>query len=653
MATNPKSSNSVIYEFGDFCLIPLERVLLQDKKPVSLSPKVFDALVILVENHGHLIEKNDLLDKIWEDAFVEEATLARTISRLRKSLGKENKYIETVAKSGYRFTAPVNLIEDIHTSITDINDKNPNSADDKLAEQKDSSSTDVQPNINQRWYAKPPFLLTGGIVLISVIVLAVIWRSDFYGDRDVKSIRSIAVLPFKTLGKSENDKALELAMADALITKLSNVEKIVVLPTSAIYRYAEKDNFDSIKIGLELNVDAILDGTIQKHGRRLRVNVQLINVDNGNPIWSDKFESEDLDIFVLQDNISEQITDALELKLSGKEKDSLKKRYTENREAYKAYIKGRYLWSRRNPTDFKRSLELFQKAIEIDPNYALAYTGIADCYQLFAEYRLMPINEGFAKARTAARKALELDESLAEAHASLGYTLAFYDWDFAAAEKEFKRAIELNPNYSTAYQWYAEYLLAMQRPEESYKQLEKGKKLDPNSLAIEANFATYYMHHGNFDKMIEIGNELIQKEPKFPWGYISLDIAYFGKNDKDKYVESNLKVYKYFYGIEDDNIQELKTTYDRKGWEAFWRKRIELMDKETNPNIYTSWEYAVCYTVLKEDELAIKALEKSYNERNRWIIFIRSNPVFKTLLTNPKFQEIIKRIGFPTQNRSE
>jgi TolB-like protein len=266
-------------------------------------------------------------------------------------------------------------------------------------------------------------------------------------------VNSIAVLPFKPLGTEGSDEVLGLGMADALITKLSNLRKIVVRPTSAVLKYTGPGH-DPLAVGRELSVDSVLDGKIQKLGDRVRVTVQLVRVRDGLPLWAEKFDEQFTSIFAVEDSISEQVTKALVLKLTGEEKKQLSKHYTESPEAYQLYLKGRYFWNKRAAEDLEKSIKFFEQAIGKDPNYALAYAGLADAYSVLANTPL-PQRDAMSKAKAAAMKALELDDTLAEAHTSLALVKMSYDWDWPGAEREFKRALELNPNYATAHHWYA------------------------------------------------------------------------------------------------------------------------------------------------------------------------------------------------------
>ncbi len=632
-----KKQTTTIYKFGDFRLNENERLLLQNEKKISLPPKIFEVLLVLLKNHGRLVGKDELFEKVWNDTNVEEATLARTVSSLRKKLREnaDRKYIETVAKSGYRFIAPVNVFEETDESKTShISTNKPSKKN--LTNKKNNKA-------KNRWLS-PYLFIPLGLIVVLWVAITLIWQTKNPVVKNAESVKSIAVLPFKTINQTEKSRAIGHGIAETLIIKLNSIDKIIVRPASAVSKYTNMENLDPLQVGRELQVDAILDGSIQSDEDRTRVTVQLIRSEDGTTLWSEKFDAESKDIFALQDDISTRATQALQIELSGRDQKRLAKRYTDNTEAYEAYITGRYLWSRRNAEDLKKSIEYFQKAIEIDPNYALAYTGIADCYQLFAEYSLISMNDGFSKARTAARKALEIDETLAEAHASLGYTLTFYDWDFEAAEKEFKRAIELNPNYATGRHWYGELLLSTGRFEESMDEFEAALKLDPNSLAVIANIGTYHYLLKEYDKTIEIGHRLVEMEPEFPWGYIILSLGYLAKDMSDEYISAQLKVFETLFRMKKAQISELKYLYENEGWEAYWRKRIEILDAQTSPGIYTAWEYTSCYLALGENERAIEWLEKSHQQRIRWVLNIKYNTIFDPIRSDPRVQKIINEV---------
>jgi len=659
MATGTNKTGKVCYEFGQFRLLPSERLLLREGKSVQLQPKVFDALVLLVENHGSLVEKDYLLNRLWHDTFVEEGTLTRTISNLRKALGEgtqENKYIETVSKSGYRFIADVRYItEDTDSSLSLPADLSPTNQVKKSpideTQQTDGQTKHETPNAQHTFLGQnlnPRLLIILGLFAVLTFAITLVWFASIRRTKKNSLVKSIAVLPFKFIGGQEDARALEVGMADALIIKLSKISQIVVRPTSAVFKYAGQ-NPDPAVAGRELKVDVVLDGNIQKDGDRLRVTVQLISSTDGTPIWADKFDTRVTGIFAVQDIISTQITQALEVQLTGAEELLLTKRHTENIDAYQAYTNGRYFWNKRTPADLKKSLEFFEQAVKLDPNYALAHTGIADCYQLFAEYRLLPAAEGFAKARNAATKALEIDETLAEAHTSLAYTLAFYDWNWMAAEKEFKRSIELNPNYATTHQWYSEYLVVLGRFNEARAEIERAQELDPQSLIIRVDVAAYYYLVRQYDEAIAQSQKVVETDPNLAFAYVFIWGSYQQKGMEKEAVEAYLKIVALLWGRSETEVEELKRAYEKTGIKGFWRKRLEQMNKPSNQQTYLDWDYAVCYVWLGDKERAIESLQKSYSSRNRWIINIKYDPMFDSLHSDPRFQDLLRRMGLADQ----
>jgi TolB-like protein/DNA-binding winged helix-turn-helix (wHTH) protein len=644
MATVTGKTGNVCYEFGGFRLLPSERLLLREGKPVQLQPKVFDALVLLVESEGRLIEKDKLLKQLWQDTFVEEATLTRTISSLRKTLGEENKYIETVSKSGYRFIVAVRRVTQDTDSVSITQSEKSSTVRDEQTDKETKSET---PNEQRTFFGlriNPRLLIALGLAVVLISAIAFVWLFYLRDTKKNSLIKSIAVLPFKFIGGQEDTRALEVGMADALIIKLSKAKQIVVRPTSAVFKYAGQ-NPDPAATGRELRVDVVLDGSIQKDGDRLRVTVQLISSTDGTPIWADKFDTRATDIFAVQDNISAQITQALEVQLTGAEQRQLAKRQTENIDAYQAYTNGRYFWNKRSPADLKKSLGFFEQAVKLDPNYALAHTGIADCYQLFAEYRLMPATEGFAKARNAATKALEIDETLAEAHTSLAYTLAFYDWNWLVAEREFKRAIELNPNYATAHHWYSEYLVVFGRFDEARTEILRAQELDPLSLIIRVDVAAYYYLIRQYDEAIALSKKILEIDPNLAFAYVFIWASYQQKGMDKEAIAAYLKIVALLWGRNETEVEELKRAYEKAGIKGFWRKRLEQMNRPSNQQIYLDWDYAVCYIWLGDKERAIESLQKAYAARNRWIINIKYDPTFDSIRSDPRFQELLRQMG--------
>jgi DNA-binding winged helix-turn-helix (wHTH) protein/tetratricopeptide (TPR) repeat protein len=433
-----KESRSV-YEFGSFRFDPLERLLLRDGKPVQLAPKVFDTLRALIENSGRLVDKEELMSKLWPDTFVEEATLARNISDLRKALGEstgDQKFIETVPKRGYRFTADVKSIESGDVSVF------------------------VQRHIRSRIVVEEQFETDAGVT-------------------------SIAVLPFRPISSEGRDEFLELGIADALITRLSNISQMVVRPTSSVRKYTSLDQESTIA-GRELEVSHVLDGSIQKAGERIRVTAQLVSVEDGRSLWAGKFDERFTDIFSVEDVISEHVAKALVAKLSGEEKRLIAKHYTDDPEAHRLYLKGRYYWNRRTREGYEKGIQYFEQAIQLDGSYALAYSGLADCYSMLGRFGLVSPNIIMPRAVSSAETALNLDDKLAESHTSVALAAHIYTWDWEKAENHYQLAIELNTRFATAHHWYAVFLAEVGRADEALAEIKRAQSHEPVSLIIGA-----------------------------------------------------------------------------------------------------------------------------------------------------------------------
>jgi len=456
-------SKDSTYEFGPFRLEVAERLLLRDGKPLPLTPKAFDTLLVLVENSGHLVDKDELIKQVWPDTFVEEGSLARNISVLRKLLGgnsTDTQYIETMPKRGYRFTPGVKQFE----------------GEEVLVRRRARVRIVTEEEIDE---------LTPSDERLSLLTAVI----------------SLAVLPFKILGVEAAEEYLGMGLADALITKLSNIRRIIVRPTSAVLSYSGFDQ-DAIVAGRELRVGLVLDGTIQRLSDRIRVTVQLVSVEEGAALWAEKFDEKLTDIFEIEDRVSEHLLAALTLKLSSAESRILSKQYTRDSEAYQSYLKGRYFWNKRSPEALAKAVECFNQSIARDPNYALAYAGLADCYNISGFWIYLPPTEAFPKAAAAAAKALEVDDVLAEAHASLAWATLHYDWDRAAAEREYRRAVELNPGYATAHQWFALFLMQEARFDEASQEIRRAQEIDPLSIVVSFNSALLPFLSGHYDEAI-------------------------------------------------------------------------------------------------------------------------------------------------------
>jgi TolB-like protein/Tfp pilus assembly protein PilF len=362
-------------------------------------------------------------------------------------------------------------------------------------------------------------MIAAAAVAMAAAAAIYLWLSGASGPR------TLAVLPFRPLSSETRDQYLELGMADAVITKLGGLRNLVVRPTGSVLKYVDSDP-DAVAAGREMGVESVLDGSIQKSGDKVRVTVRLVRVSDGASLWAATFDESFTNIFAVQDSISERMADALALRMTGEERKLLSKRHTENTEAYQAYLKGRYYWGKWSGAGLQKAIEYFRQAVEIDPHYALAYSGLADCYSLLGYLNIRPPKEAFPKSEEAARKALDMDDALGEAYLSLAKVLLFYDWDGPRFETEMKRALDLNPNYPDTHSMYGTYLTAVGRFDDAVQARKRAQKLDPLSPFYTATVGWPYFYARQYDRAIEWYQKALELEPNFAQAHDDLATSY-------------------------------------------------------------------------------------------------------------------------------
>ena len=564
------------YDFAPFRVDRDERVLLRDGAPIPLTPKAFETLLVLVSNRGRVVERDELMKLVWPDHFVEEGNVKVTIFMLRKALGEqdgERRYIETIARRGYRFVA------DVVTSA-----------------------------------ARP----------------------------ETPAMHSMAVLPFKAHDAGGHEY-LGAGMTDTLITRLTNVRKIAVRPTSAVRRYTDPAQ-DPVAAGRDLGVGAVLDGSIRTSGDRIRVTAQLIDVASGTPLWADKFDSQlTADVFAVEDVISERVAEALLLELTREERQRLRKRQTVSIEAYQLYLKGRYHWMKRTSPGLQKGLELFAQAVDVDPNYALAYSGLADGFAQLGWLRFLPPHEAHQQSKAAATKAVELDPELAEAHTSLAWSRLLFEWKWPEAESGFRRAIALNPDYAVAHLWFAVHLMSLERYEESLVEVARAQALDPLSPVINAvaGWPFYFMR--DYDRAIDQYERALRVEARnFP-ALILLGRALRQRGDASHALEAFEKARAL------DEIPwifaEIAHTHARAGHEQEARRLLDRLQSIATRQYVNPYDIAPIHVALGEQDAAIALLQRAVETRSAWTILLRIEPAFDRLRSTPRFMELVRRIG--------
>lgn len=608
-------NKEVIYKFGKFVIDPREKTLFTDGEPTHLTPKEFETLWLLVTRNGHALSKNELMSALWHDSYVEEGNLTKQISRLRKILGDDAR-IETIPKHGYRFNADVE-------TIAERSPGNPA----RLVSQ--------TPNTKRR----VPFVAAVAFIATSALAAAyflIVRRTETSTDLP----RSIAVLPFKHVGGDGVDDYLQLGLTDALITKLGALKQVIIRPTNAVRSYGDRE---PLAAGRDLAVDAVLDGNVQRIDQQVRVTLQLIRVRDGKILWSGKFDERFTDILRVQDSISQQIAQSIEPDLTGEERSLLAKRYTQSQDAHQAYVRGRILWNNRTAADIGKSIEQFNEAISKDPNYALAYAGLADAYSLLADYRGAPGPQSYENARAAAQKAISLDENLAEAHTSLAYVSMYRDWDWQKAESGYRRAIALNQNYATAHQWYAEFLTAMGRFDEALAEIRRAQEIDPLSAVINAGEVWTLYFARRYDDAIAKGRELAQRRPDFAEVHEYLKRCYDQKGMFAEAIAAR-QMRRKLVGLDPAETEAAKRAISASDARTYWQSRLELETTEARSEGPSAFDFAEIYAKLGDFDRSFEWLEKALEERTYTMMYLRVAPNLDPIKDDSRFQTFLKRV---------
>ena len=481
--------------------------------------------------------------------------------------------------------------------------------------------------------------------IISVIVLvigALGLAAYLHARRSKVAIESIAVLPFENQNRDPNIDYLSDGLTDTIINSLTQLPNLKVIARSSVFRYKGTQT-DPIAVANELGVRAIVTGRIKQRGDSLTVGAELIDAREDKQLWGEQYERKISELMVVQRDIAQEITGNLRLKLSSVEQGRMSKHYTDNAEAYRLYLNGRFYWNKRTGEALKKSIEYFTRATEKDPNYALAYAGLADAYLLLPPYSAGSPQDSFPKAKAAAKKAIELDETLAEAHTSLAQAL-YFDWDFADADKEFQRAIRLNPNYATAHHWYGFGPLGgMQRFDDAITELKRAQELDPLSLIINTDLGYAYIFAGQYDKAIEQLRKTLEMDQSFYYAHWCLGLAY---EMKGAFREAQGE-YEKALQLNDDPyiIALLGHLFATSGDEDQALKALRQLEEISRQRYVPPYSFAIVYAELNEKDQAFQWLEKCYQERCIQMIGIKFDPLIKNLRSDPRLAELGRRVG--------
>lgn len=622
---------NAVKRFGDYRLDTHKRVLYKGEDPISLMPKAFDLLRYLVENNSRVVGKDELMEAVWPDTVVEESNLSQNISILRKVLGEkpaENRFIATVPGRGYKFVAGVTA------DTGEESTSSRSTPDDELPHAK-QPSPDQSPGRSR-------FLIAGVAVALclTLLVLVIYWnRSSSPNDTTVGPLRTIAVLPFKPLAQNERDETLELGMADTLISKLSESTELIVRPISSVRRFSSIDQ-DALEAGRQLGVEAVLDGSIQRSGDTIRVNVRLVGTNDGSSIWSATYDEPASDLFKLQDAISSRVAGALQIRL-GKARAP----YTSNLDAYRLYMTGRLQVLRATRPELLQGIQSFRRAIELDPNYALAYAGMADAYRTLALGGEMRPSEVFPEARAAAHRAVQLDDSLAEAHMVLGSTLFWCDWDWAGSEEQFKRALQLNPNIADTHSEYAFLLSNMGRHDEALTLIRTALQLDPLNVRTNARYGQFLNHAGLTNEALQALRLTMQLDRDYWLSYQFASSTHLTRREYREAFDSAEAAQR----LNSESTRPMvyggyakARLGDAAGAGRTLDTLLSLSKERYVPNV----NIAVLWLTLGEQEKALDSLELAFEEKDSWMTFLMVDPIWSEMKGNPRFDHLLRKMNF-------
>src|SRR5215203_498466 len=618
------------YEFGRFRLKTAERVLLREGELVPLTPKVFEILVTLVEHGGQLVAKDDLMKRVWPNTFVEEGNLTQNISLLRKALGESPsgaQFIETVPRRGYRFVAETRETSDERSSGN--GQQAPAVTEETSAPVVPISNTNSSATSGPK--RTPLFALAAGLVVVGIIGLVYFTGRGKAGNDT--AIQSIAVLPFLDESSDPDAEYINDKIAESLINSLSKLPQLRVVPRSVVAGYKGRE-IDPRKDGQELNVRAVVSGRMRRHGDIISIQADLIDLENVAQLWGKHYDHKLSDVLLVQDDISRDIFENLRLKLNVEEKKQL--------EAYRLYLKGRNAWNKRTGDALQQAIEFFNQGIAIDPNYGAAYAGLADCYNMLVVYGRLEPKEAFPKAKEAAQRALEIDESSAEAHTSMAFIKFRWDWDRAATEREFQTAIRLKPAYAPAHQWYSSYLVAVERFDEAIAEAKRTEELEPLSFVASSHLGWIYYLSGQNDKAIEQCRKILERDPSSFPARRYLGLAYEAKG---MYAEA---IAEFQTGVKLSGsplmLALLGHAYAASGKTAEAKQVLSDLQQLQGQRYVSPYTVAAIYTGLGEQDQAFKWLETAVEGRDIWLMNLKVDPVFAELRSNPKFTALLARI---------
>lgn len=646
------------YKLGDFTLEPETKKLRRNGDELHLANRPFQVLLYLIENQDRLVSRNELLEKFWDGKDVYDDALRKAVGTIRKTLNDHHdhpQFIETRWAGGYRYIGPIEETFIADSSIVEIERTRGirivvEEEITKEAKQNENGYVIADEKTLPKAIGKFHNLVLVSITVLFLVVASFLAYRFIYnplnqkaepGAVNITSVRSIAVMPLKNLTGDASNEYFSDGVTESIITELSRVGELKIISRSSTFTFKHKE-IDPLEIGKKLDVDALLEGSIQKKGDLLKVNVRLISTKDGSVLWtSQNFERPINSSYELQDTISCNIANELRTELCGKNP----KRNTTNGDAYQAYLKGRYQWNKRTSDGIKRSIEFYKQAIAVDSNYALAYAGLSESYVQGIWHVPFVSKEVLPKAKEAALKAIELDDTLAEAHTALANVYSL-NWNWSEAERELKRAIELNPRYARAHHVIAFFYLTIGRIDEAIASIDRARELDPLNLVIITDKGNLLFDANRIDEAFQQWKKPLELDPNFTMAYEQSAMAYQVLGHESAAIEERSKIME-LSGQSSEMIAAYRQTALRYGLKETYRKELkELLAKEARGEHVSFINAAWFYSMLEQQDEAFKYLEKAYRDHSGEMVLLPTY-IFSSLHSDPRYTDLLKRMGLP------
>jgi TolB-like protein/DNA-binding winged helix-turn-helix (wHTH) protein/Tfp pilus assembly protein PilF len=639
------SVNNNLYAFSDFSLDPQNRVVRRSGATVPLTPKAFDLLLVLVQNAGRIVSKDELMKTVWPDSFVEESNLTQTVFMVRKALDEtaDRRYILTVQGQGYRFLVPVE-------GTLDGPEGGPQGTERLVdaSETVEVREVPLEPSPPQVKSWRPLLIACAGVALVLIMVFAIWARHSRVGPAEPSKIM-LAVLPFENFTGDSSEDYFSDGLTEEMIGQLGNLDPahLGVIARTSVMHY--KHSQESIPaIGKDLGVQYVIEGSVRRDAKRARITVQLIQVKDQSHLWARQYDRDLGQLIELQEEVAREVANEIEFSLSGRRPIELTQaaapvRGANSYEAYDLYLKGRYFLNKRTADGFRQAAEYFQQAIEKDPNFARAHAGLADTFALMSTWYIGPQNELMPKARATALRALELDESLADAHASLALIKENYDYDWPGAEKEFRRALELDPQYAIAHQWYAEFLSWQGRFPEAFAESERARQLDPISLIGATDRASILYESRQYDSALKQWRSVLDLDPTYDHAEHMMIPAYLQLGRYDDAV----KVIDRWEAVgEGPWMWGWKAAvYAHAGHPDEARLALAKLEQTSGSPANRAPTLLIAYLGMDQKERALGLLQQMYAEHSNAIVQIKVDPMFDPLRSDPRFKDLLLRLG--------